>query len=83
MEQEVKAPTLREQLREITGKLPAKKQKEIEEFLSYALSNSRIMLLEDLHREHYITQSVGIRYIQREVDFINAVNKIKEKNTTN
>lgn len=67
--------TLREQLTEIIGKLPKKKQTEIESFISYALSNSRIMLLEDLHKEWYITESVWVKYIQKEVDFINVINK--------
>ena len=67
--------TLREQLAEIIGKLPKKKQTEIESFISYALSNSRIMLLEDLHKEGFIAQSVGVKYIQKEVDYINSVNK--------
>lgn len=66
--------TLREQLKKIISRLSEKKQKEIEEFMWYALSNSRIMLLEDLYKEWYITESVGVRYIQIEVDFINAIN---------
>lgn len=67
--------TLRDQLKDIIGKLSAKKQKEISDFVSYALSNSRIMLLEDLYKEWFIAQSVGVKYIQKEVDYINAVNK--------
>lgn len=68
----MKTPTIRAQLREITGKLSKKKQEEIEEFLSFALGNSRIMLLEDLYKEGFITESVGVRYIGREVDFMSA-----------
>ena len=72
-----KTKTLREQLQEIIGKLPKKKQAEIEAFLAFALSNSRIMLLEDLHDEGLIATSAGVKYIQKEVDFINATNAKK------
>lgn len=67
--------TLRKQLKEIIWKFSNKKQKEIETFVSFALSNSRIMLLEDLYKEWLITESVGIRYIDREAKYINTLNK--------